>query len=74
MGLAPIPDLSLRSLRREAPLAPAGTPKSAAITVALHLIKLCVGCDSVQELEDWIREKLRDRKERDAIKGSGDDR
>ena len=25
----------------------------------LHLIKLCVGCDSVNELEDWIREKLK---------------
>ena len=25
----------------------------------LHLIKLCVGCDSVNELEDWIREKRR---------------
>ena len=25
----------------------------------LHLIKLCVGCDSVQDLEDWIREKRR---------------
>ena len=25
----------------------------------LHLIKLCVGCDTVKELEDWIREKRR---------------
>jgi hypothetical protein len=25
--------------------------------VALHLIKLCVGCDSVKDLEHWIREK-----------------
>jgi hypothetical protein len=25
--------------------------------VTLHLIKLCVGCDSVKDLEDWIREK-----------------
>jgi hypothetical protein len=32
--------------------------------VGLHLIKLCVGCDSVRDLEDWIREKLRDRKKR----------
>jgi hypothetical protein len=32
--------------------------------MALHLIKLCVGCDSVQELEDWIRQKLKDRKKR----------
>ena len=27
--------------------------------MALHLIKLCVGCDSVKDLEDWIREKRR---------------
>ena len=25
----------------------------------LHLIKLCVGADSVSDLEDWIKEKLR---------------
>jgi hypothetical protein len=30
--------------------------------VALHLIKLCVGCDSVKDLEDWIREKQRERR------------
>jgi hypothetical protein len=30
----------------------------------LHLIKLCVGCDSVQDLEDWIKEKLREKKRR----------
>lgn len=32
--------------------------------MALHLIKLCVGCDSVKELKDWIRERLRDKKKR----------
>ncbi len=32
------------------------------LAVALHLIKLCVGCDSVKDLEDWIREKLKQRK------------
>jgi hypothetical protein len=32
--------------------------------MALHLIKLCVGCDSVQDLEDWIKEKLREKKKR----------
>jgi hypothetical protein len=32
--------------------------------VALHLIKLCVGCDSVKDLEDWIRERLRERRQR----------
>jgi hypothetical protein len=37
---------------------------SAISTVALHLIKLCVGCDSVKDLEDWIREKLKQRRKR----------
>jgi hypothetical protein len=32
--------------------------------VALHLIKLCVGCDSVQDLESWIREKVAERRKR----------
>jgi hypothetical protein len=32
--------------------------------VALHLIKLCVGCDSVKDLQDWIREKLKAQKKR----------
>jgi hypothetical protein len=32
--------------------------------VTLHLIKLCVGCDSVRELESWIRKKLADRRRR----------
>lgn len=32
--------------------------------MALHLIKLCVGCDSVKELEDWIRQRVRDKKKR----------
>jgi len=32
--------------------------------VTLHLIKLCVGCDSVRDLEDWIREKLKQRRKR----------
>ncbi len=30
--------------------------------MALHLIKLCVGCDSVRDLEDWIKEKLREKR------------
>ena len=30
----------------------------------LHLIKLCVGCDSVRDLEEWVRERLKDRKKR----------
>ena len=28
----------------------------------LHLIKLCVGADSVRDLEDWIREKLKQKR------------
>jgi hypothetical protein len=30
----------------------------------LHLIKLCVGCDSIKELDDWIKQRLRDQKKR----------
>jgi len=30
----------------------------------LHLIKLCVGCDSVADLEAWIKQKLKERKRR----------
>jgi hypothetical protein len=32
--------------------------------VPLHLIKLCVGCDSVKDLEGWIRARLKERKKR----------
>jgi hypothetical protein len=32
----------------------------------LHLIKLCVGCDSVKDLEDWIREKRKRTKKSSA--------
>jgi hypothetical protein len=28
----------------------------------LHLIKLCVGCDSVKDLEDWIKQRLKGRR------------
>jgi len=30
--------------------------------MSLHLIKLCVGCDSVDDLKDWIAERLKARK------------
>jgi len=30
----------------------------------LHLIKLCVGCDSVKDLHSWIREKRREKRKR----------
>src|SRR6201997_2432971 len=32
--------------------------------MSLHLIKLCVGCDSVSDLEDWIKLKLKEKKRR----------
>jgi hypothetical protein len=32
--------------------------------MTVHLIKLCVGCDSVRELEDWIKEKLRAKRKK----------
>jgi hypothetical protein len=30
----------------------------------LHLIKLCVGADTIKDLEDWIEKKMRERKRR----------
>jgi hypothetical protein len=32
--------------------------------MALHLIKLCVGCGSVSELEQWIAKRLKERARR----------
>jgi hypothetical protein len=32
--------------------------------MALHLIKLCVGCDSVEDLKDWIAQRMRAQKKR----------
>ena len=32
--------------------------------MALHLIKLCVGCGSVGELEQWIVKRLKERARR----------
>jgi hypothetical protein len=32
--------------------------------MALNLIKLCVGCDSVRDLEDWIKHRLKDKRKR----------
>jgi len=32
--------------------------------MALHLIKLCVGADSVRDLEDWIKQRLKDKRKR----------
>jgi hypothetical protein len=30
--------------------------------MTLHLLKLCVGCDSIEDLEGWIAHRLRERK------------
>jgi hypothetical protein len=30
----------------------------------LHLIKLCVGCDSIQDLKDWIGRRIKEKKRR----------
>ena len=30
--------------------------------MALHLIKLCVGCDGIEDLEEWIAMKLDERR------------
>jgi hypothetical protein len=32
--------------------------------MSMHLIKLCVGCDSVKELDAWIRARLAEKKRR----------
>ena len=28
----------------------------------LHLLKLCVGCDSVKDLDDWSKQRLKQKK------------
>jgi len=30
--------------------------------MTLHLVKLCVGCDSVKDLKDWIRQRQKQKK------------
>jgi hypothetical protein len=32
--------------------------------MALNLIKLCVGCESVRDLEGWIKQKLKEKRKR----------
>jgi hypothetical protein len=32
--------------------------------MALHLLKLCVGVDTVQELEDWIKMRLKEKRKK----------
>lgn len=35
--------------------------------MTLHMVKLCVGCDSVAELTDWIAARRADRKRRGVV-------
>ena len=32
--------------------------------MTLHLVKLCVGCDSIRDLEEWIAEKLAEKRKK----------
>src|SRR6516164_4388341 len=32
--------------------------------MALNLIKLCVGCESIQELEGWIKQRMKEKRKR----------
>ena len=32
--------------------------------MALHLIKRCVGCDSIRDLESWIKQRLKEKRKR----------
>jgi hypothetical protein len=32
--------------------------------MALHMLKLCVGVDTVQELEDWIKVRLKEKRKK----------
>lgn len=32
--------------------------------MSLHLIKLCVGCDSVADLDSWIKQRVREKAKR----------
>ncbi len=31
-------------------------------TMALHIIKLCVGCDSLSELAEWQKKRLKEKR------------
>jgi hypothetical protein len=46
------------NLRNEAEAATGEDPSG----MTLHLIKLCVGCDSIEDLADWQAERLKQRR------------
>src|ERR1041385_4121836 len=37
-------------------------PRVTCVAMPLHLLKLCVGCDSVKDLDDWIKQRLKQKK------------
>src|SRR5262245_899783 len=41
-----------------------GTPQRLWKGMPLHLIKLCVGCDSVDDLKSWVASRLKEKKRR----------
>jgi hypothetical protein len=38
------------------------SPLSMVLRMSLHMVKLCVGCDSVEDLEGWIESRLESRR------------
>ena len=37
----------------------------------LHLLKLCVGCDSIEDLEDWIEFRLKEARRAGESRSTG---
>ena len=38
--------------------------------MTLHLIKLCVGADSIADLEEWIAERMAERRRRGELRAT----
>jgi hypothetical protein len=60
-GGAIVPDI--RTIHKGRAVDPVTRPASST-PVSLHLIKLCVGCDSVADLAEWQEERLREYRRR----------
>ena len=43
-------------------LRPGRAARAKCVAMPLHLLKLCVGCDSVKDLDDWIKQRLKQKK------------
>ena len=50
------------TLWRNQPAVDARAALAKALPMALNLVKLCVGCDSVEDLEEWIAFRLDERR------------